>query len=158
LIAPRPGQPQASAAIWRWQEPAHEAKAGAAPARIRALGSIQASVGAGMGLLSYLYWSQTLAFFIFGVAGIILISALVSPTGLYAAIQRMFEALGQALGRGLTFVLMSGLFYTFFLPFGKLFRRGRRDKMRRWFEADAATYWEARPQADASADSLERQY
>jgi hypothetical protein len=68
----------------------------------------------------------------------------------------MFEALGQALGRGLTFVLMSGLFYTFFFPFGKLLRRGRRDRMKRWFEPDAATYWEARRQVDPG--SLERQY
>lgn len=157
MITPKTGQPEASAVIWHWQD-APEPKAAVSTARSRAVGSLQAGLGVTVGLLSYLYWSQALAYFIFGVAGIILLSALVSPTGLYAAIQRMFEALGSALGRAITFVLMNALFYGFFLPFGKLFRRGRRDRMQRWFEADAPTYWEVRPQGEADPGSLERQY
>jgi hypothetical protein len=156
MITSKAGHPEAAAAIWHWKESAPQPMPHASAARNRMMGSLQACLGAGVGLLSYVFWSPKLAFFIFGVAGIILMAALVSPTALYAGIQRMFEALGQALGRGLTFVLMSGLFYAFFFPFGKLLRRGRRDRMKRWFEADAVTYWEARRQTDPG--SLERQY
>ena len=93
-----------------------------------------------------------------GIAGFILLSALVSPTVVYAGIEKLFDSLGHLLGRAMTWLLMVPLFYLFFLPFGLLFRRGRRDRLRRYSERDAATYWERREGPTAASHSRERQY
>lgn len=156
MMAPRPGRPEAAAAIWSWQRPATPPQV--SPRRQRVKGGIQAGLALLVGLLLYLLGSKIVAFCVFGFASLILLAALLSPTGLHVAIQRMFEALGAALGRALTFVLMSSLFYVFFLPFGKLLRGGRRDRLKRAFDADAPTYWEARPQSAWDAGRLDRQY
>jgi hypothetical protein len=90
------------------------------------------------------------------MAALVLLTALVSPHGLHAAVQRLFEATGRAGGRGNTRLVMVPLFYLFFLPFGKLRRSGRRDRLRRWFDRDADTYWE--PHAAVPTSTWERQY
>ena len=90
------------------------------------------------------------------VAAIILFSALVSPTGLYRGIQGLFATLGNATGRALTWLMLVPLFYLFFLPFGVLLRRGRRDRLKRYFEPDKESYWE--PHKHFSAADHERQF
>ncbi len=71
----------------------------------------------------------------------LLLSLLLSPTGLYAALQRLFAATGRAAGRITTWLVMVPLFYLFFLPFGRLLRRGRRDRLKRSFDRAAGSYW-----------------
>jgi hypothetical protein len=78
------------------------------------------------------------------IAGVIGLCALVSPLGLYAAIERSFAALGRWTGRALTWLLLPIAFYAFFVPFRALFRRGRRDSMRRYFDAESPSYWSLR--------------
>ena len=48
------------------------------------------------------------------------------------------------------------LFYIFFLPFGKLLRRGRRDRMQRYSDEEAKSYWETPEDTDDTI--MERQY
>jgi hypothetical protein len=96
------------------------------------------------------------AYLAFAMAAGVLLSALLSPHGLHAGLERLFEATGRAVGRAMTWIVMLPLFYLFFLPFGRLRRRGRRDRLRRYFEADADTYWE--PHAPVPSSSRERQY
>jgi hypothetical protein len=56
----------------------------------------------------------------------------------------------------MTWIVMIPIFYLFFLPFGKLLRRGRNDRLRRYYEREAETYWE--PHTPMQASSLERQF
>ena len=65
-------------------------------------------------------------------------------------------ATGSVVGHATTWVVMIPIFYLFFLPFGKLLRRGRRDRLRRYYESEAETYWEKHSPMQTS--SLERQY
>jgi hypothetical protein len=48
------------------------------------------------------------------------------------------------------------IFYLLFAPFGELLRRGRRDRLHRYFEPDAESYWE--PHMVIRSSSRERQY
>jgi hypothetical protein len=112
--------------------------------------------GAAVASALYLFWSQAVGTVVFCIAAIILLSALASPTGVYRAIQGLFETLGNVTGRVLTWVMLVPLFYLFFLPFGLLMRRGRRDRMKRFFEPDAESYWE--PHKAFSAADHERQF
>ena len=152
----REGNPKAAAAIWHWraEEPVSEARPSAASVRLR--GSLQALVGAAFGLASHLFWSKTVAIVAFTAAGLVLFCALASPHGLYALLRRLFEATGRVVGRAMTWIVMVPIFYLFFLPFGKLMRRGRRDRLHRYFDAEAETYWE--PHTPIPTSSLERQY
>ena len=68
-------------------------------------------------------------------------AAMLSPLALFAAIERSFAALGRWVGKALQWTLLPAIFYGFFTPFALLFRRGRRDAMTRYFDADAKSYW-----------------
>jgi hypothetical protein len=152
----RVGSPKASAAIWRWRagEPDSEPRPSAASVRVR--GTLQALAGTAFGVASHLYWSKTVAIVAFSAAGVVLFCALASPHGLYALLSRLFEATGRVVGRAMTWIVMLPIFYLFFLPFGKLLRRGRRDRLHRFFDRDAQTYWE--PHMVMKSSSRERQY
>jgi hypothetical protein len=155
MTGPPAGRPEAAEAIWSFTR---DERAAVEPGRVRLRGGLQALVGVGVGLLMFLFVSPTIGRIVMGIAGFILLSALVSPTVVYAGIEKLFDSLGHLLGRGMTWLLMVPLFYLFFLPFGLLFRRGRRDRLRRYSERDAATYWERREGPTAASHSREHQY
>ena len=64
----------------------------------------------------------------------------------------------RVVGRFLTWILLSWIFYGFFLPFGALFRRGRRDSMKRFYEPEALSYWSSCEPREAGLDFYKRQY
>jgi hypothetical protein len=155
----RSGRPEAAAAIWPWRERAAVAANAAGEAsRARRRGLVRGVVVAAVGALLLVVWSRVVGGIVLGVAGVILLSAGVSPTGLYAGVEGLFAALGRWTGQALTWILLVPLFYAFFLPFGCLLRRGRRDRLKRFFEAEAPTYWEPHAGPTASSGSRARQY
>jgi formate-dependent nitrite reductase membrane component NrfD len=91
-----------------------------------------------------LLFSRGLGITIASIGTLIGLCALLSPTALYAAISRLFTWTGFVLSRGVTWVAMVTLFYGVFLPYGKLFRRGRRDRLERYSEPEAPSYWKTR--------------
>jgi hypothetical protein len=150
------GRPEAAATIWDWHKPSSDAPAAAGRPRLRGL--LRGAVVVAFGLLVLTLWSRSVGMVVLTIAGVILFSALVSPTVLYAGIERIFAALGRWTGQAINWVLMVPLFYLFFLPFGLLFRRGRRDRMKRFFDAEAETYWEPHAGPTASSASRVRQF
>jgi hypothetical protein len=150
------GRPQAAAAIWDWRgEQVHgPAQPSMSSVRIKAI--VQSLVGFTVGSLIFFFWSRTVGSIALGIASVILFSGLVSPRGLYAGIQSLFEATGNVLGRIMTWVVMVPLFYLFFVPFGRIMRRGRRDQLKCFYEPDASSYWE--PHKTLTAESREHQY
>jgi hypothetical protein len=152
----RAGRPEAAAVIWHWRERPGSGSREQSPSKARIMGSVQGLVGASVATAIYLLWSQTIGMVVFCISAIILFTALVSPNGLYRAIQGLFAALGNFTGRVLTWLTLVPLFYLFFLPFGLLMRRGRRDRMKRFLEPDEESYWE--PHKAFSAADHERQF
>ena len=152
----RAGRPEAAEVVWRWKERSGSKSSGQSPSRARLMGCIQGGVGVGLATAIYLLWSQTIGMVVFSISTIVLFSALVSPLGLYRIIQGIFETLGTHTGRALTWLALVPLFYLFFLPFGLVFRSGRRDRMKRFFEPDEESYWE--PHKEFSAADHERQF
>jgi hypothetical protein len=102
--------------------------------------------------------SRVAGMVVMSIAAMILLSALLSPVGLYAGIERLFAALGRRVGAGLTWIVLPLIFYLIFLPFGTLFRRGRRDPMKRFYEADAESYWSLRQAGRSGSAFHTRQY
>ena len=152
----RAGRPEASALIWPW----HTAVAPSRSHRVspRITGLLQALVAAAAGAgLNHYGWRE-LATGAWLLAALVAAAALVSPTGLYLALTRLFTATGRLVGRALGWILLPGLFFLVFAPFRFLFRRGRRDSMKRYFEPDAESYWSRRAPAPAAKNIHERQY
>ncbi len=133
------GRPEAAAVIWDWQ--ATEPPPGSSTAGLRLRGTIQATVGAGAGVVFLSLDARILAAVALTIAAGLLASALISPGGLYSAIDRAFRALGHQVGRALSWLLLPAVFYLVFWPFGRLFRRGKRDTMKRSFDPEAESYW-----------------
>ncbi len=157
----RPGRPEAAAAVWSWRRapaagPAPTRDEGAGPARLRGL--IQGAVGAGVGLLVHHTLSETFGTAILIVTSVIFLSAMLSPRVLYAGIERLFVVSGAALSRAVTWISLAIVLYTVFLPFGAIFRRGRRDRMKRYFEPEATTYWTLLDAERPAPDSYEKLY
>jgi hypothetical protein len=151
------GRAEAAAAIWDWRaSTATDAARDPSPTRRRGLiqGAVGAAVGGGFWMLGW----HGVAVAACVIAGVVAAAALLSPGGLYAAIQRLIEATAHAVGVGLSWLLLVPFFYLFFAPFGALFRRGRRDRLCRRYESDAATYWEPHEGQRASSSRLDRQY
>ncbi|MEN8183458.1 MAG: hypothetical protein ABFS46_13085 [Myxococcota bacterium] len=159
LVAePRPGRPEAAAAIWDWKERAQEAAAPPAAGRARLRGGVQALVAVAFGAGLWALSLRIPAFVAFSLGGLVGVSALLAPTTLYAGIERGFQALGHWTGRLLGWLLLVPIFYGFFAPFGLLFRRGRRDRLQRFREPTATSYWEPHEGDRVASASHRRQY
>ena len=112
---------------------------------------------AGVGVLAFLWLSRSIACVVWGASSVIVVTALASPTGLYASLERGLAELGRVAGRGLNWVILAPLFYLVFFPFGLLFRRGGKDRLKRHFEPEASTYWEPHREP-TTASPWERQF
>jgi hypothetical protein len=157
-LAPLAGRAEAAAAIWDWR-PATGTRGDAAgeASRKRLRGVVQALVTAAVGAVLF-FSLRVPAFLAFGLAGLVGVSALVAPTSLFAAIEHAFLGLGRWTGWLLGWVLLVPVFYLFFAPFGRLLRRGRRDRLQRRFDREAPSYWEPHRGLRMASDSHRRQY
>jgi len=153
-----PGEGHTRSPIWDWRGAPSERSSEDGLPRARRRASLRAGAAAAIGAAVYLLWARTLGVAIMTVACLLLAIALLAPSGLLQALERLFVRLGTFTARMLTWVLMVPLFYLVFLPFGLLFRRGRRDRLKRWLEPDASSYWEAHTGPTAASSSRERQY
>lgn len=157
----RSGTPAAAAVAWRWRETAGADGAADRLARRRRLrreGLLRAAIGGVVGGGLFLLGATLLARVAWTGAGFVLLAALASPEGLYAAIGRGLALLGHAVGRLLAIVFLTPVFLLFFVPFGLLLRRGRRDRLERWFDPAAATYWHRRDDAPRTKSSYDKAF
>lgn len=152
------GRPEAAAEVWRWGDAAPPAPEREPTSRARMRGVLQGLVGAGIGAALYHYWSPIVGTVVMTIGTVIALSALVSPGGLYAGIERLFLALGVLTGKALTWLLLVPLFYVFFLPFGSVMRTGRRDRLKRFLEPEADSYWEPHEGPTSGSAHHDRQF
>ena len=148
---------EASAVIWNWQDTGAARPTGPAPNAQRLRGALQGGLTLGFAALLRFFGFDHVAVVAGTVGSIVLLSALVSPTGLYAAIQRAAGWLAERVGAGLNFLLLGGIFALFFVPFGLLFRRGDRDALKRRLDPEAESYWVERT-APTDSGSRRSQY
>lgn len=154
----RRGRPEAAMVVWRWRdEESLDSRPGEArAARVRGL--LQSSFGLAVGALVYGFVSPGAGIVIGSVASVILACALLSPLGLFARIEAVFRWIGHGIGVAVTWLTLGLLFFGFFLPFGLLFRRGRKDGMKRFYVPEAESYWTAREAPAEGVDAYRRQF
>lgn len=153
---PKPGRPEAAAAIWIGL--GSELTEAEPPGSARLRGALQALGGGAVAGLLFWLWSPVVGSVVATISGVIGLSALLSPHGLYAAIERGLAALGRLTGSWLSWSLLGLVFYALVTPFGLLFRRGKRDAMRRRYEPDLDSYWEPRELGRSGSGDPTRQF
>ena len=153
------GRSSAAAAIWRWDEVDGETvDVGAVARRKRLRGLVQGLVAGSLGGVMFWLGLRTPATVVWTLAVVVSGSAVLAPMSLYAAIERGFATLGRWTGLALGWILLTPVFYLFFAPFGKLLRRGRRDRLQRRLDPDATSYWEPHEGMRVASDSYLRQF
>jgi len=154
----RRGRPDAAMMIWRWRAEERAEAPGAGAGAVRRRGVLQSAFGGAVAVAVYHFVSSTAGLVIGGIATTIALCALISPLGLFARIDAVFQRIGHGIGVAVTWITMGLLFFGFFLPFGRIFRRGRRDGMKRFYEPDAESYWTLREASEPGADSYRRPF
>ena len=135
------GSAQAAEVVWKWRVDARAEERTLTTARLRRQGLVRGGVGLFVaGLAFVLHW-QTIAYVAAAIGTLTLLSALISPIGMYARIERGLEMFGAFVADVVTWIVMIPVFLFVFLPFGLIARRGRNDAMKRYFEREAPTYW-----------------
>ncbi len=119
---------------------------------------MRALVGGAAGAVLFHFGAGVLAGVAWVVAAVVLLAALISPEGLFKAIGHALARLGHGIGRLLAILLLTPVFFLFFLPFGGLLRSGRRDKLERWFDQRATSYWHRRDDVARTKTSFEKAY
>jgi hypothetical protein len=125
---------------------------------LRREGVLRALVGGAAGGIFLALGARSMAQIAWGVSGFVLLAALLSPTGIYAAIGRFLALFGRFVGKVLAVVFLTPAFFLIFLPFGWLLRRGRKDRLERWFDRAAPSYWHRREDAPRTRASYEKAF
>lgn len=99
---------------------------------------------------------QVAAGVIAGIGAVVLLSGLLTPF-LFLKIEQGGRWLGKAAGIGLTWLLLTPMFYLVFFPGRLILMMTGKDPMARKFPTKAPTYWIARKPV-GSPDEYKRQY
>lgn len=153
------GAPSAvSRAVWNWQgrEQSIEERKARRIAHLRKTGITQGLIGLGIAAVMYFWlgshWPafKTVGIVAGSIATFVLLSAIISPGGLFAGIEKFIGKLAFGVGVVLTWVTLAPIYFLFFLPFRVLARGGAKDKMNRVFpDAAKQSFW-----VDRSGDEL----
>ena len=149
------GREEAAALIWpAIQNQPPEDRAG----KVRRSAGVRWVFGLGVAALAYFVFERPiLAAVIASISSLVFVLAIVSPLGGHAVVDGLFARLAKLVGAVLSYVLLAPVFYLFITPFGLLARRGRRDTLKRQFDAQSDSYWQPRDAEDAEA-ALEHPY
>ena len=147
-----------SAVVWDRAGASRAARRAARNSKNRTAGVIQGLVGGTVGTLLLLFWHPVAAYVVLGISTVVLLSALLSPGGLYERIRVGVGRFASFAGTMAAWMALLPVFYLFFTPFHFLFRRGARDAMARSLDPGQPTYWNVRKGGAPDRDSYERQF
>ena len=138
----RSGSEEASAAIWPWPDRAAELRDRAKRARRTA--ALRAAIAGTAAGVFFAVGRPVIAGIIAALGGLTLSLALTSPLRAYAGLERGIQVISEAVGRGLSWLLLAPVYFLVMTPLGLFTRRGSRDPLSRRFEAERDTYWRPR--------------
>jgi len=138
-----PTQKLPSAVVWDWrggdQDGARRAREAAA---IRRRGLIGGAVGLVVAALVFFLWKRPVpATVIAGVALLLSLPSLVAPLTAGRSVARALDRFAHVVGTGVTWVLMTLLYYLLFLPAGLILRSRGKLAITRGFDPRRPSYW-----------------
>ena len=158
---PHRSNPNAAALVWDWRGRAAR-KAGAdarEAAGARKRGLIGLGVGLAVASLIYFFLHQPrLALAVAGIAALLALLALVSPLKLYRQATRALDVFAHGVGAGVTWILMTLLYFLLFLPVGLLLRAGRKLGIAKHYDPKLGSYWKEPKTRPETLDAYRRQF
>jgi hypothetical protein len=129
-----------SAVIWNWRQagdPQAKVREAAAARKRGLLGGVL-----GLAAAAVIHHFKPMAgIVVAAVALFFLILALASPLGLYRRLTELLDRFAHVVGAAVTWVLMTVLYYVFFLPVGLFLRAGGKLGITHGFDRRLASYW-----------------
>lgn len=150
-----------SSVVWDWRRRAGGADAAVARAReaaaARRRGLIGGAVGLTVAVLLYFFWRPAPAYVVAGVSVLLTLLALAAPLTAYKTVTGWIDRFAHGVATAVTWVLMTVLYYLFFLPVGLLLRARRRLHITRGAEPGLPSYWRPIPDR-AGIDHYRKQF
>ena len=155
-FSPRPGLPEAARLVWTGDDPPDARGPEIRRARRQAL--LRGGISLALAALLFLVGWRIVGAIALALGTLTLLAGFLSPQGLHRHLDRLFLGLVALIGRLMTWLVLTPVYLLVFLPYGALFRRGRRDRLLRWYEPEASTYWKEREPASDRAHRHSRQF
>jgi hypothetical protein len=152
---------EASSIAWSWRDRAARKERAQAreAAAARKRGVIGGLIGlAAAGAVYYFLEQEVAAGVIAAIAVILTLIALVSPLGLHKKVTCVLERFAHAVGSGVTWVLMTLLYFLVFLPTGVLLRARRRLGITQGPDRGLPTYWTRTEERARTPESYRKQF
>ena len=149
---------QPSALIWNWR-----AAAGASDNRSAAAARRQGAAGGAVGLavaavLAWFLHRSGAAVAVAALSLAVALLALAAPLTLYRRLRGAFDRLGHWAGTGVTWLLMTVLFYLLFLPVGLFMRATGKLAFTGFADPAADSYWTPTEGRVHTAESYRKQF
>jgi len=150
-----------SAVIWSWRQegdPGAAARAAAAAAgTARGRGLLGAAIGLAAAAILH-HFRPVAGFVVAGIALLFLVIALAAPLTLYPRVMGLLDRFAHAVGTAVTWVLMTLLYYLFFLPVGLLLRAGGKLGITTRFDRGLPSYWSPADERQRAPEAYRKQF
>jgi hypothetical protein len=142
--ASNPSRPDASVVAWNWRDRAGLATVSLArEARsLRIRGVVGGAVGLAFAALLYFVGHKVRsAEVVAGIALVLTVLALAAPLTIFKKVNHVLEVFARGVATGVTWILMTVLFYVVFLPIGLVLRAGHKLRITKGADRRLSSYW-----------------
>jgi hypothetical protein len=153
---PNEGQ-EPSAVIWRWRQEGDPGAAAhaAAAARKRGLLGLVVGLAAAAGIH---HFRPVAGFVVAAIAILFFLLAVAAPLTLYPQVMALLDRFGHLVGTAVTWVLMTVLYYLFFLPVGLLLRAGGKLGITTRPDRGLPSYWSPADERQRAPAAYRKQF
>jgi len=148
----------ASLTVWNPSGVDRSARAAKKLKQIRTGAALQGAIGLILALVIYLFLSKIFGVIVCSIALLLTVLAFCAPIAVYTPIKGGLARLSTIVGTTISFVVLLALYCLFFVPFGLLFRRGRRNKLSLDFAAERSSYWIDRNASSEPSSGKKKNY
>ncbi|MFY9824628.1 MAG: hypothetical protein WAM82_24840 [Thermoanaerobaculia bacterium] len=154
-------RPEASAVAWNWRDRAglatHSLAAEARSLRIR--GVVGLAVGLALAALLYFVGHKVkTAEVVAGIAIVLALLALAAPLTAFKKVNHFLEIFARGVATGVSWTLMTFLFYVVFWPIGLVLRAGHKLAITRGADRRLPSYWISTEDRATPLESYRRQF
>lgn len=150
-----------SAVVWDWRGggETEEARRAREAVKIRQRGLIGGVAGLAVAALVFFLWKKPVpAAVIATIALLVSLPSLLAPLSAGRSVARALDRFAYAVGTGVTWVLMTLLYYFLFLPVGLYLRARGKLAITRSFDPRLPTYWTSVEERERTPESYRRQF
>ena len=153
-----PNEPrEPSAVIWSWRQGEDPGVRAREAAAARRRGFLGAAIGLAAAAVVH-HFHPKAGFVVAGIALLFLAIALAAPLTLYPQVMKLLDRFAHAVGTAITWILMTVLYYIFFLPVGLLLRAGHKLAITTRFDRGLPSYWSAADERQRAPEAYRKQF